>query len=122
MKAILERAEALKIVFELGFELKDENFIELNCVQYQSLKAQGYDINKHWYGISRGIFEERNNPPKELPIVDEHEMLRIKKAILWIYEISDRANRPFYSFTERLDYLRNILPPAIVDEENDETR
>ncbi len=67
----LTAADALRVVFEYAFEIAEENFVELAAEQYAALEDQRGDTSKRWFRLTRGIFEDHNNPPEELPIVDE---------------------------------------------------
>ncbi len=116
MLRFLELADALRIVYEYGFELAEENFVELTHEQYVSLEENDGDISKHWFRVSRGVFEERNNPPEELTIVDEHEKARILQAVELVCKMSDKSEQTFKDFRERLAYLKDRLPPSIIGE------
>ncbi|HEX9730843.1 MAG TPA: hypothetical protein VGG06_02530 [Thermoanaerobaculia bacterium] len=109
----LMAAEALKVVFDHGFEIKDENFVELTFEQYAALEGQGTDISRRWFRLTRGIFEDRNNPPDEIPIVDENEKERIVAAVQLVHDMTSRADRAFGDFRERLAWLSERLPEAI---------
>ncbi len=109
----LELANALSVVFEYGFELMEEHFIELTAEQYESLARQDEDASKRWIRISRGVFEDRNNPPAELPIVSELEKERLLRAVELVNQMSEDSGRTFDDFRARLAYLRDRLPPAV---------
>ncbi len=109
----LEAADGLRVVFEYGFEIGDENFIELTGEQYASFEQQGGDVSKRWFRLTRGIFEDRNNPPEEIPTVDEAEKHRILAAVRLVHEMTNRAGRSFGDFRERLAWLAGRLPEAI---------
>ncbi len=109
----LELADALRVVYEYGFELAEEHFVELTDEQYASLARQGGDVSKRWFRISRGVFEDRNNPPDELSIVSEDEKARIFQGIELVYRMSEKSGRTFADFRARLGYLRGRLPPSI---------
>ncbi len=113
MLEALMAAEALRVVFEYGFEIGDENFVELTGEQYAAFKQQGGDISKRWFRLTRGIFEDRNNPPEEVPTVDEVEKHGILAAVRLVHEMTNRAGRPFGDFRERLAWLAGRLPEAI---------
>ena len=117
MMELIKLLSALQVVIKYDFELKDENFVELGSDEYASLQRQGGDTNKRWYRISGGNFEEPNSPPNELSIVDEREVLLIKKANAMIYEMSDDSGEQFHSFKDRLEYVREILPPELIEDE-----
>lgn len=112
LKALMT-AQALKVVYDHGFEIKDENFVELTYDQYAALEHQGADISKPWFRLTRGIFEDRNNPPDEVPIVDESEKNQILEAVQLVHHMTSRADRSFRDFRERLAWLSERLPEAI---------
>lgn len=103
-------AEAVRVIFNYGFEIKDENLVELTFDQYQALKREGYDAREKWYRITRGEFEEINNPQIELSIIPESEIPILKKAVAMIYKMSDKSDMEFTCFSDRLDFLRTKLP------------
>ncbi len=109
----LMAADGLRVVFEYGFEIGDENFVELIGQQYAAFEHQGGDLSKRWFRLTRGIFEDRNNSPEEIPTVDEVEKHRILAAVRLVHEMTNRAGRSFGDFRERLDWLAGRLPEAI---------
>jgi hypothetical protein len=111
---MLAAAQGIRILYDYGFELRDENFVELTFDQYQALKRQGVDTTQRWFRVTRGRFEDVNNPPAELPIVSESERESIFRAVRIIYRMSDASGGAFGSFRERLEYLRSRLPPIMV--------
>ncbi len=112
---ILMNAAAIRSVFEMQFEIKDENLIELTFEQYQSAKRQGFDVSERLFRVSRGMFEECNNPQAELKIVSESEIQDIKRAVSTIYRLSDKSGNEFNSFVDRLKYLEKKLPPIMTE-------
>ncbi len=113
MLEALMAAESLRVVFEYGFEIGDENFVELTGEQYSVFEEQGGDVSKRWFRLTRGIFEDRNNPPEEIPTVNEVEKHRILAAVRLVHEMTNRADRSFGDFRERLDWLAGRLPEVI---------
>jgi len=111
--AFLQFAEALKLMFEIDFEPREESFTECSFDQYRALGEQGYDRSKRWFIVTRGPFEERNNPPKELRLVDEAERVLLLEAARWVHKVTDASGGTFSSFHERMMYLKNRLPPAL---------
>ncbi len=114
MFQVLAFAEAIRTIYYFRFEITNENLIELTCDQYQSLQSQGEDISQRWFRITRGIFEERNNPKDELPIVSESEVKLINDAMKYLYDMSDKSGREFRTFRDRLDYCEHLLPPSLI--------
>jgi len=110
---LLESAEAIRVLYELGYEPRDDNFVELSAGQYQALHAQGDGARGRWYRITRGFFEDRNNPPPELPIVSEAQKERLLHAVEILYAMSADAGVEFTSFGQRLEWLRARLPAVI---------
>ncbi len=118
---VLKLANALSVVYEYGFELTEESFVELTYEQYASLEGQGEDISGRRFRISRGIFEERNNPPAELSVVNEAEKERLLRAVQLVYRMSEKSDRSFRDFRDRLAWLRDRLPPAITGHPESDT-
>ena len=113
MLELLQLANAVKILYEYGFEIQEQNFVELTDVQYRSLIKQGYDASKRWYRLTKGIFEYHHNSSIEMPIASEEEIPLFKKAVRLIYKMSDESGQKFSSFQERLDYLKKFLPDVM---------
>ena len=107
---LLECAEAIGVLYELGYEPREDSFVELSAGQYQSLRAQGEDTRERWYRVTRGIFEDRNNPPPKLPIVSQEQKDRLLRAVGIIYAMSADAGAEVTTFSQRLEWLRGRLP------------
>ena len=110
---LLESADALRVLYELGYEPGDDNFVELTTEQYAALDARGEVAQGRWYRITRGIVEDRKNPPPELPIVSELQKERLLQAVKIVYAMSSNAVVEFSTFGQRLEWLRARLPPVI---------
>jgi hypothetical protein len=110
---LLEASEALRILYALGYEPRDENFVELTADQYEALRAQGGGSDGRWYRITRGVFEDRNNPPSELPIVSDPQREALLQAVKIVYDMTAGAEREFNTFSQRLAWLRSRLPAVI---------
>lgn len=115
MFEIIMNAVAIRAVFEMQFEIKDEHLIELTFEQYQAAKRQGFDVSERLFRVSRGMFKECNNPQIELNIVSESEIENIRKAIATIYRLSDKSGKEFDSFYDRLKHLKNRLPQVMTE-------
>jgi hypothetical protein len=109
----LQFAEAIKLMFEIGFEPREESFIECSFEQYRALEEQGYDRSRRWFIVTRGLFEQMNNPPKELRLVDEAERDLLLAASRWVHQVTDASGSAFSSFQERMTYLRDRLPDVL---------
>lgn len=111
--AFLQFAEAIKLMFEIGFEPREESFLECSFDQYRALEEQGYDRSRRWFIVIRGLFEQGNNPPKELRLVDEAERDLLLAASRWVHQVTDASGETFSSFHERMTYLKDRLPEAV---------
>jgi hypothetical protein len=56
--AFFRFAEAIKLMFEIGFEPREESFTECSLDQYRALEEQGYDRGQRWFIVTRGVFEQ----------------------------------------------------------------
>ncbi|MEM7495164.1 MAG: hypothetical protein AAF471_03320 [Myxococcota bacterium] len=122
MLPFIETAAALPAVYKLGFPIKEENIVELSPEQYASLERQGGDMSKKWYRVTRGMFEDCNNPPAELLIVNEREANSLLRATALIMSTSEDSKRTFNSFQERLDYCKGVFPSIFALSEDDEEK
>ena len=75
--------------------------------------AQGEDAGERWFRITRGVFEDRNNPPAELPIVSQSQRERLLHAVKIVYAMSDEAGPEVTTFGQRLQWLRARLPAVL---------
>ena len=110
---LFELAQAVKILYAYECELTDDNFVEVTCAEYEALERQGEDIRQKWYQLTRGLFEARNNPPTELPIVNKEQKQQLLQAVQLIYKMSDKSGQEFDTFRDRLTYVKPLLPPVI---------
>ncbi len=111
MLNFIELVAAIPVIFKLGFPIKKENLVELSPEELSSLGRQGHDLSNKWYRVTRGIFEDCNNPPAEIPIVNASEANSLLRASEMIISMSEKSEREFQSFQERLDYCKGVLPP-----------
>ncbi len=110
---LLKFAESIRVIHEIGFEPRPESFTECSTQQYRSIAGQGYDPSRGWYVVTRGRFEEANNPPAEARLVDDSERQMLLAAAAWIHKVTDESGQTFLSFQERLSYLKSRLPPVL---------
>ena len=101
---------AIKVIFELGYEPKEEFFFELTEEQYRQLEKKGEDVSKTWYTL---IPDEKNDVPEHL-IADEYEKESLIDGVKCINDICRKSEtkKQFSSFEEKLEYLATILPPV----------
>jgi hypothetical protein len=100
---------AIKAIFELGYEPKEELFYELTAEQYSQLEKKGNDMSKKWFTI---IPEDPKLDVPELLIVDEDGKKTFLDAANYIHRFCAREqpNRQFLSFDEKLEYAASQLP------------
>jgi hypothetical protein len=110
---VLRFAGAIRVIYDLDFEPRDDAFVECSREQYHSLVAEGQDPGRRWFVVTRGIFEQTNNPPRELRLVDDSERLLLLDAARWIHSVTDRSGESFSSFHDRMSWLKERLPPAL---------
>jgi hypothetical protein len=113
MFAFFRFASALRVIYEVDFEPRDESFLECSPEQYRELTAQGFDGRRRWFILTRGVFERANNPPSELRVVDEEERELLLGAARWIVEKTNASGGTFTSFQERLELLKDRLPEVL---------
>lgn len=100
---------AIKAIFELGYEPKEELFYELTSEQYANLAKEGQYRPGTWYTIIP------NNPKydgSELLIVDNNQKKALLDAARYINKLCDKPeieNR-FSSFEDKLKYAAGQLP------------
>ena len=101
---------AIEEVFRLGFELGEEDFLELEYYQYRRLMDDGYDVKNKWYCINP---EKSYNSGlyKETFIVNEEYKVDLLKAVLFINKQAKKCNKELLTFQEKIFYVRSTLPP-----------
>ena len=102
---------AIRAIYDLGYEPREEYFFELNQEQYQALGQQGKDISKKWFTIIP------KNPKLDIPellIVDEFEKAALCDAVAHINKLCEEemAQGRLEKFEDRLKYAAKILPDA----------
>jgi hypothetical protein len=100
---------AIRAIYDLGYEPKENFFYELTAEQYVELEKQGKDISKKWFTIIP------TNPKHDTPsllIVDEFEMTALFDAVKHINKLCEEelAKGRLTEFEDRLKYAAKILP------------
>ncbi len=113
MFAFFRFASALRVIYEVDFEPRDESFIECSPEEYRQLAAQGFDGHRRWFIVTRGVFERENNPPGEVRVVDAEERELLLGAARWVYDKTNASGGTFASFQERLEHLKARLPEEL---------
>jgi hypothetical protein len=114
MLQLLQLAQAMQIVMETETEFTPDSFVELTDEMYASLHRQGGDPSVKYYRVVTMEPGTTEGGRLELSIVSERERRRLLDAVQIVYRMSDESKKRFETFQERLDYVRNILPPGIV--------
>lgn len=109
----LHFAEAIRAIYELRFEPREDSFAECTFEQYSSLEQQGYDRTRRWFVVTGGWFGQVSRPSEELLLVDESERQSLLNAASWITKMTDASGEPFPSFQERLQFLTSRLPDVL---------
>ncbi len=106
---LLRVGPAIKAIFELGYEPKQELFYELTASQYEQLEQTGKDISKRWFTL---IPKNPKHDVPELLIVDENEMQALLDAASYIHRFCKNSApaRRFASFDDKLKYAATRLP------------
>ncbi|MFC1642321.1 hypothetical protein ACFL5O_06490 [Myxococcota bacterium] len=119
-RKMLEVAQGMRLIYDYGFELKEESFVELTFEQYQTLRQQGVDTTQRWFRVTRGRsentdhFEGADDPAQGLAVVNETDRQRILEGMRLIYRMTSSDEVAFDSFRDRLEYLRQRLPAVVV--------
>ena len=100
---------AIKAIFELGYEPKEELFYELTAEQYSQLEKKGNDMSKKWFTI---IPEDPKLDVPELLIVDENGTKTFLDAANYIHRDFDGAV-DFHAKTRILRILNSSFYPSI---------
>ncbi len=100
---------AIKTVFELGYEPKEELFYELTADQYEQLERSGQDTSKRWFTI---IPTNQKHDVPEVLIIDADGAKALLDAARYINHICTEAEPPrqFSSFDDKLKYAATQLP------------
>ena len=108
---LLRIGPAVQVIFQLGYEPKEEIFFELTDEQYHQLEAEGKDISKKWYTI---IPDNPKHDVPELLVVNEGEKEALLDAAKFIDDFYQKAHNstPFATFSEKLQYAATKLPPV----------
>jgi len=101
---------AIQVIFELGYEPKEEIFYELTSEQYNQLEAEGGDMSKKWYTIIP------KNPKFNVPdllVIDTDEKTALLDATKYINDCcnKEKESEQLATFEEKLIYLASKLPP-----------
>lgn len=109
---------AVKAIFELGYEPKEELFHEVTADQYKQLEKEGeYITSKAWYTI---LPEDQKFNVPELLIVDEEEKKDLIYAVKYINDLCKKSEEceNFSDYEEKLQYVANVLPPLFSESSN----
>ena len=102
-------APALSAVFQLGFEPKEECFIELTCEQYEQVKEEGEDITEKWYMVLP--IEPKHLTPDTF-VASEEEKEALLQAAKVIENYCNKSDKIFASYDDKLKHVSNLLPPV----------
>ncbi len=105
-------APVTKIIFQLGYEPKDNYFYELTDEQYERLKNDNFDISSTWYLI---LPDEYKYQTYEALVVTEQEMNDLLEASKVIERYCDKSEKSFKTYEEKLNFVSNLLPPIFTD-------
>jgi hypothetical protein len=108
----LRFAEAIRAIYELGFEPREDSFTECTLEQYSSLERQGHDRTKRWFIVTGGWLGPESRS-EELLLVDESERQLLLATRAWIVKTTDTSGGPFSSSQERLQSLTRSLPDVL---------
>ena len=109
---------AVKAIFELGYEPKEELFYEVTDEQYEQLEKEGENIiSQKWYTI---LPRDPKYTVPELIIVDEKEKVALLDAAKYINGLCEKTNKceSFANYEDKLQYVANVLPPLFSELSN----
>ena len=100
---------AVRVIFKLGFEPKEEYFYELTCEQYEQLENEGHDISDTWYLILPAEYKHQTH---EALIVTEEERHSLIEAAKIVESYCDKSEKTFKTYEEKLSHVAALLPPV----------
>lgn len=104
---LFEIGPAIKVIFQLGFEPKEEDFYELTKEQYDRLKSEGEDISTKWYLLLPKNYSFQGN---EVVTVSEHDKENLLRAAIKIESYCKDVDKVFKNYEEKLYYVANRMP------------
>tara|TARA_B100001996_G_scaffold213882_1_gene164275 strand:+ start:197 stop:619 length:423 start_codon:yes stop_codon:yes gene_type:complete len=109
----IKLAAALKIIFELEYEVEESFFCELTNDQYAVLASEGEEVSSKWYTL---ISNHSNGEESDVYfVVTEEEKQLLLDAISYINDACRDSKKSFDSYSEKLEYITNILPPIFTE-------
>lgn len=109
----LRFADAIRAIYELRFEPREDAFTECSSDQHASLERQGHDLTRRWFVVTGGWFDQDRPATEELPLVDDAERQLLLATAAWITKVTDASGEPFASFEARLQSLTSNLPEVL---------
>ena len=101
---------ALEVIKELGVELKEEDFLDLEDEEYQNIRIDitgEFAPNLKWYVVSPNSLKSLK-PANEVLVVNEDDKFHLLEAVKFIYKTT--TGMDFDSFAERIFYVQGTLP------------
>ncbi len=104
-----ELGPALQKLFELGFELREDDFEEFTSEEYAFIEEKGEDINKKWYVL----VAKDPGPPRDFDMVaDEDDLKALLDAVALVHRYCEDSASELKTFKEKLLYAAGKLPPV----------
>jgi len=100
---------AISMIFQIGFEPKENRFYELTHEQYKQLRADGEDISEVWYML---LSKEYKQQPNETMIVNEQQKESLLTAAKIIESYCEKTDQVFHNYDDKLSFVSNLLPPV----------
>jgi len=115
--ALFGFAPGIRIVYRFGVELTERDFIELTPEQYDAYRRKVGPTTERIYRIAivepTAIERTSEKVTWELEIVTEQEKLCLLAAVGFIRKCSKELDGQNPSFADRLEFLRQRLPPEL---------
>lgn len=99
---------ALKFIFEIGIEPKDEYFYEFTEEDYNDLKTQGEDVEETMFMFIPDNYKYQAS--KEVQVASESEKSSIMKAAKTIERYCENSKLTFNLYEDKLKYAASMLP------------
>ncbi|QDV54104.1 hypothetical protein [Rosistilla oblonga] len=112
---------ALQAIFQSGIEFREDSFAELNAAQREAYERKVAVPDEPIFRVlpcEPTVIERQGNEKVtvELTIATQSERQLLLEAVRFIYRATDELPKESTSFEQRLDFLRQRLPPIVVGE------
>jgi len=98
---------AIQKIFELGFELSDEDFTEFTDIQYEIIRSKGENTDKKWYVVDTRVPGWARDADV---VADEEEKQAMLDAVAYIHRLTKGTDVENGTFEQKLFFAASKLP------------